>query len=93
MFVALALATWPQAEAARQPVPLEGFLVQQSALTEPLVIVVNKSNPVAELSLAELRRWPGADTLLSTLSRRCSQGILTADKVPGEILPLSNEDH
>ena len=55
LLVALALATCPQAEAARAPAPPEGSTVQQGALFEALVIVVNHSNPVEDLSLVELR--------------------------------------
>ena len=55
--IVLALAASPQAEAERAPalssVPV---LAQQSSTAEPLVIVVNRSNPVDDLSFAELRR-------------------------------------
>jgi ABC-type phosphate transport system substrate-binding protein len=54
--IVLALSAWPQADAARASnstaEPLPGT---QSAQSEPLVIVVNRSNPVENLSFAELR--------------------------------------
>ena len=53
----LALAAWPHAEAARAPAANSVTpAAQQSGQTEPLVIVVNRSNPVDNLSFAEVRR-------------------------------------
>jgi len=52
-----ALVAWPQAEAAVSSPHLVGvFSEEQGTTTEPLVIVVNRSNPVNELSMAELRK-------------------------------------
>jgi ABC-type phosphate transport system substrate-binding protein len=55
--IALTLAVWPQAEAAstRTETSVPG-LAQQASLLEPLAIVVNKTNPVDNLSMAELHR-------------------------------------
>ena len=55
--VVVALAAWPQAEAAGLP-PASSSppLAQQPNPLEPLAIVVNRSNPVDDLSMAELRR-------------------------------------
>ena len=51
------LIAWPQTDAARThafiPDPQQA---QPSALSEPLAIVVNQSNPVDDLSFRELRR-------------------------------------
>jgi|ERR1035437_37603 ABC-type phosphate transport system substrate-binding protein len=55
LFVAVALATWPQAEVARASVPLDGELAIAGATSEALVIVVNRSNPVDGISSVELR--------------------------------------
>lgn len=57
ILIVLALAAWPQADAARarsrvSDPPSTG----QSAPPEPLVIVVNRSNPVDDLSFTELRK-------------------------------------
>jgi ABC-type phosphate transport system substrate-binding protein len=55
--IAVALAVGPQADAARaHEFAPELPFAQQSAASEPLVIVVNRRNPVDDLSLAELRR-------------------------------------
>jgi ABC-type phosphate transport system substrate-binding protein len=55
--IVLALAAWPQASAAPSAARPSGPpLVEQSTAFEPLVIVVNRSNPVDDLSFAELRR-------------------------------------
>ena len=55
--IVLALAASPQADAGRAPAPNAApLLAQQSSTPEPLVIVVNRSNPVDDLSFAELRR-------------------------------------
>lgn len=57
LLIVAALSTWPPTDAARvlgrsaQPPSPE-----QSASVEPLVIVVNRSNPVDDLSFSELRR-------------------------------------
>lgn len=55
--IVLSLVAWPQVEAAELgggfSVPV---LAQSGAAIEPLAIVVNKSNPVDDLPLAELRR-------------------------------------
>jgi ABC-type phosphate transport system substrate-binding protein len=52
LLVAAALAVWPQADAARVPPPS----MEQSAAVESLAIVVNRANPVDDLSFSELRR-------------------------------------
>lgn len=55
--ILLSLTLWPQMDVARA---LAGSsdppLAQQAPGTEPLVIVVNRSNPVDNLSLTELRK-------------------------------------
>lgn len=57
LLIVAALSAWPPADAARllgrsdPPTSPE-----QSAPVEPLVIVVNRSNPVDDLSFSELRR-------------------------------------
>lgn len=57
IIIFLALAARPQADAARPSARSAGASSEdQGALAEPLVIVVNRSNPVDDLSLAELRR-------------------------------------
>jgi len=51
------LAAWPQADAAGSSARSAGISSEeQGATTEPLVIVVNRSNPVNDLSMAELRK-------------------------------------
>ena len=56
LITALMIA-WPQVDAARAFVGLRAALAAESgAGTEPLVIVVNRSNPVDDLSSAELRK-------------------------------------
>jgi ABC-type phosphate transport system substrate-binding protein len=56
LLIALALTAWPQADAARAPDGSAGPLLgPQSAQSEPLVIVVNRSNPVENLAFTELR--------------------------------------
>jgi len=53
----VALTGWPQSEAAvSAALSTESVWAQQGAAAEPLVIVVNRSNPVDDLSMAELRR-------------------------------------
>jgi ABC-type phosphate transport system substrate-binding protein len=55
--IVLALAARPLVNAARAPaVVFDPPAAGQSATAEPLVIVVNRSNPVDDLSLAELRK-------------------------------------
>ena len=57
--IMLSLAAWPQAEAADvRGLPSAPTLAQAGAgaAFEPLAIVVNKSNPVDGLSMAELHR-------------------------------------
>jgi ABC-type phosphate transport system substrate-binding protein len=55
--IVLALAAWPQASAARSPAGSpEPPAAGQSATLEPLAIVVNRSNPVDNLTLDELRK-------------------------------------
>jgi ABC-type phosphate transport system substrate-binding protein len=57
LLVAAALAAWPQADAAGALTSFSGPpATQQTSPTEPLVIVVNRTNPVDDLSMAELRR-------------------------------------
>ena len=52
LFIAAVLIAWPQAERVRAfAAPPE-----TGSGTEPLVIVVNRSNPIDELSSAELRK-------------------------------------
>jgi ABC-type phosphate transport system substrate-binding protein len=56
LLIVAALAMWPQADAARVPVRSpEPSSTQPSVPAEPLVIVVNRSNPVDDLSFSELR--------------------------------------
>jgi ABC-type phosphate transport system substrate-binding protein len=56
VLVVLSLTAWPQADAGRAVVPeAEELLGEQSATAEPLVIVVNRANPVDNLSFTELR--------------------------------------
>ncbi len=56
VLIVLALTAWPAAHAGRAVVPVAGELSeQQSGTTEPLVIVVNRANPVDDLSFTELR--------------------------------------
>lgn len=56
LMIALLMA-WPHVDAARVSVTLRGsFAIEQAAGTEPLVIVVSRSNPVDDLSSAELRK-------------------------------------
>jgi ABC-type phosphate transport system substrate-binding protein len=56
MMTALLIA-WCQADAVRAFVTLPAsFSSEPGIVTEPLVIVVNRSNPVDDLSFAELRR-------------------------------------
>ena len=52
--IVLALAAWPLAGGAKSPARPEA--AEPGGNTEPLVIVVNRSNPVNDLSSAELRR-------------------------------------
>lgn len=53
----VALAAWPRADASgSHGASLASSSADQGAATEPLVIVVNRSNPVDNLSMAELRR-------------------------------------
>lgn len=55
--IAAALAASPQATPARAHSPVTELpAAQQNSTSEPLAIVVNRSNPVDNLSLAELRR-------------------------------------
>ena len=57
ILIVLALAAWPHADAAQSPAGSSDPLVaEQSSTSEPLVIVVNRSNPVDDRSLVELRR-------------------------------------
>ena len=50
------LAAWPLSDAARPHLASATlYLAQQGTPSEPLVIVVNRSNPVEKLSFAELR--------------------------------------
>ena len=56
LLIVLSLAAWPQPDAAgTRPDPSSPPLALQSAAFEPLAIVVNRSNPVDKLSMAELR--------------------------------------
>lgn len=56
LMIALLIA-WPHVDAARVfVIPPGWFSSEQAAGTEPLVIVVNHSNPVDELSSVELRK-------------------------------------
>jgi ABC-type phosphate transport system substrate-binding protein len=57
LLVVAALAVWPQADAARVPALLgEPSSTEQSSAVESLAIVVNRANPVDDLSFSELRR-------------------------------------
>lgn len=47
----LLVAVWRKAALSAEPTPAE-----QAATTEPLAIVVNRSNPVDDLSMSELRK-------------------------------------
>lgn len=54
--IVVILAAGPLSDAARAPVAYSNsHLAQQSTPSEPLVIVMNRSNPVEKLSFAELR--------------------------------------
>jgi len=56
VLIALALTAWPPVYAGRAGAPFDTELLeQQSGTIEPLVIVVNRTNPVDDLSFAELR--------------------------------------
>src|SRR6516225_7081819 len=51
------LLAWPHVDSARASMILPGsFSAEQASGAEPLVIVVNRSNPVDEISFVELRR-------------------------------------
>lgn len=53
----VALAVWPQSEASGSSAGSSGAaLPEQGTATVPLVIVVNRSNPVNDISQAELHR-------------------------------------
>jgi ABC-type phosphate transport system substrate-binding protein len=57
LLVFVALAAWPRAVAIGAPAePTDRPSVQQNTGPEPLAIVVNRSNPVDDLTTAELRR-------------------------------------
>jgi ABC-type phosphate transport system substrate-binding protein len=57
ILIVAALTAWPRADSARVPDPFTPPpSKEQRAHLEPLVIVVNRSNPVDELSFSELRR-------------------------------------
>jgi ABC-type phosphate transport system substrate-binding protein len=49
------LIAWPRMDVARAKGGVEGSAAADAPLTEPLAIVVNRSNPVDDLSSAELR--------------------------------------
>lgn len=54
--IVVALTAGPRADGERAPAPSAGPpSAQQSSPAEPLVIVVNRSNPVEDLSFTELR--------------------------------------
>ena len=56
LLILLAFAAWPQAYASRAESGYgEGLSAEQGGATEPLVIIVNRSNPEENLSFAELR--------------------------------------
>ena len=55
--ILISLTQWPQMDVARAlAASSDPPLGQQSQVAEPLVIVVNRSNPVDNLSLTELRK-------------------------------------
>jgi len=57
ILIVVALAAWPHADATGSPGSSSVLSsAEQGAATEPLVVVVNRSNPVDNLSVAELRR-------------------------------------
>jgi ABC-type phosphate transport system substrate-binding protein len=57
ILIVVALTGWPKSEAAGSPArSSETPSAEQGAAAEPLVIVVNRSNPIDDLSMAELRR-------------------------------------
>jgi len=57
ILIIVALAVWPQPEAAGSSArSSSAAAAEQGTATVPLVIVVNRSNPVNELSQAELRK-------------------------------------
>lgn len=56
LVIVVTLAAWPQRDATGAPGgPSMPLLAQQSTPSEPLVIVVNRSNPVDKLTFSELR--------------------------------------
>jgi ABC-type phosphate transport system substrate-binding protein len=56
ILIALEFALWPHADAANVlALTPEAPVIEQSIQAEPLVIVVNRSNPVDNLSSSELR--------------------------------------
>jgi ABC-type phosphate transport system substrate-binding protein len=56
VLIVVALSAWLPAVAGQPVVPSAGELPgQEGAITEPLVIVVNRANPVDNLSFTELR--------------------------------------
>jgi ABC-type phosphate transport system substrate-binding protein len=57
VLVTALMIAWPQADAARAFAGVRASLLAENGTgTEPLVIVVNRSNPVDDLSSAELRK-------------------------------------
>jgi ABC-type phosphate transport system substrate-binding protein len=55
LIVALMLVPWQQADPARADAHSPESVAGQESFSEPLVIVVNRSNPVENLSFADLR--------------------------------------
>jgi ABC-type phosphate transport system substrate-binding protein len=56
LLVVVAFAVWMRSDAARAPAFVDRPLAQQNTPPEALAIVVNQSNPVQDLSSAELKR-------------------------------------
>ena len=56
VLIVVALTAWPPAHTGRAAAPLAGEISElQGGAAEPLVIVVNRTNPVDNLSFSELR--------------------------------------
>lgn len=81
ILIALALAVLLSADVARAPaLSSESSSTEQSPPSEPLAIVVNRSNPVEDISLTELRRIFLGDRSYWTNGRR----ITLVMRGPGE---------
>ncbi len=81
ILIVLTLAALLPADVVRAPaLPSESSSAEQSPLSEPLAIVVNRSNPVENISLTELRRIFLGDRSYWTNGRR----ITLVMRGPGE---------